>query len=125
LNTTFSRFNRAAPRQQQSLESQQVVALDQQVAAAGVADGELPVAPQRVVGNLPVVVDDGFLAYPIQRRHNDFSAKDRTAPMGRRAKPQRGSIITFCPPKARTPPPAKHQLKPAARESAMRTKCPA
>jgi hypothetical protein len=56
---------------EEGLEGQEVVAFDQEVAASGIADGELRVAAQEMIRNLAMVVEDSLLADPVQRRHGD------------------------------------------------------
>jgi hypothetical protein len=46
-------------------------ALDEEVARAGVAYRKLLGFAQQVEGDLMVMVQDGFLSGPIQRRHTD------------------------------------------------------
>lgn len=62
-------FDLAGVVGQEGLEGQEVVALDEEVAGVGVADGEGGVGAQEVVGHLSVVVDDGVFSDPVERRH--------------------------------------------------------
>ena len=54
---------------QERLERDQIVPLNQQVPAAGVADRKRLVALEQVVRNLPMMVHHGLLSNPIECRH--------------------------------------------------------
>ncbi len=54
---------------QQRFQREQVVALDDEIAAGGVAARELGHFPQRPRFHALVVIDDGIPADPAQRRH--------------------------------------------------------
>jgi hypothetical protein len=59
---------------QQRLERVQVVALHDQVAAVAVAAGQFRHRLQQTEGHVLVVLDDGFLADPVQCRHSHLLA---------------------------------------------------
>jgi len=54
---------------QQGFERVQIVALDEQVAGAGLADRAVAVAVDEAVGDVLIVIDDGFFADPVERGH--------------------------------------------------------
>ncbi len=54
---------------QQGLEGDQVVALHQEVVGVGRAHGAVLVLFQQVEGDVPVVVDDGVFADPVEGGH--------------------------------------------------------
>ncbi len=54
---------------EKGLEGFEVVALDDQVAAAGVAAGEVGHVLEQAEGHLLVVIDDGFFTDPVQCGH--------------------------------------------------------
>ncbi len=53
----------------ESLESKQVVALDEQISGVRIAGGQAVFAPQKPVRHFPVMVDYRLLSDPIKRGH--------------------------------------------------------
>ncbi len=64
------RFDLSSVVGQQRLERDEVVALDDEVAAAGVAAGEIGHVLEEMERDVMVVVDDGVLPDPVQGRHD-------------------------------------------------------
>lgn len=54
---------------QQSLESVQVIALDNKISASGIAARKLRHRLQKPVRHILMMLDDSFFSYPVQCRH--------------------------------------------------------